>query len=152
MVGKIKATRRLRALKFSKAILAGKTQAQAAIAAGCPPKSSESTGSQLASSPDVQAILNASLDKAGATIEKSAQVIARAHDADTVKLFSHRGKVVDTKVLVDHPTRLHAAELNYRVRKVLTTNHSEETSGSVVNLVALVAVIKQAAAERGLPL
>ena len=146
-----KASRKIRVVKFAKAILAGKKQKDAAIDAGCSPKSAESQGSQLASSPDVQAILNRALDKAGATIDASALVIAKAHKAKTVKHFAYLGRVVDTRSTEDAPTQLHAAELNLRARKILVPKPQDDGGQSTVNLIALVAVIKQASEQRGLP-
>ena len=143
--------RKVRAVKFSKAILDGKTQRDAAIEAGYSPKSAESSGSQMAKSPDVQEILNRALDKAGATIDSSARVIAEAQRAKTVKHFAFMGKVKESKTHIDHPTRLHAAELNYRSRKLLAPKPQDDSGQSTVNLIALVAVIKQASEQRGLP-
>ena len=143
--------RKVRAVKFSKAILDGKTQRDAAIAAGYSPKSAESAGSQMAKAPDVQAILNSALDKAGATIDASALVIAKAHKAKTVKHFAYLGRVVDTRSNDDAPTQLHAAELNLRARKILVPKPQDDSGQSTVNLIALVAVIKQASEQRGLP-
>lgn len=145
------ASKKIRLVKFSKALIAGKTQKEAAIEAGYSAKSADSFGSQLAKTPEVQAIVNRALDKAGATVDASARVIAEAHDAKTIKHFSYMGRVLQSKTEVDHPTRLHAAELNYKARKVLAPTASDGDPGQTVNLIALVAVIKQASEQRGLP-
>ena len=153
MAGQVKLSRKTRAIKFSKAILQGKTQVQAAIEAGYSAKSADSKGSQLAKSPDIQAIVNSALDKAGATLQASAEVIARNHKAKKVQFFAHQGVVISAKATDDGPTQLHAAELNLRARKVLSpVSHEDQDPRSIVNLVALVAVVKQAAQQRGLPI
>lgn len=89
--------------------------------------------------PKVINALAAAFDKAGATIDASARVVAEAHHA---KL---------SKKKPDHVTRLKAAELNLRARRLLTPRE-EQASVPAVNIAALVAVVKAEAEKRGLPL
>lgn len=56
------------------------------------------------------------LDKAGATVEKAARVISEAMDAMETKFFSFEGRVCDERDVVDHGTRLGAAQLNLKAR------------------------------------
>lgn len=66
--------------------------------------------------PVVRALLASYLDEAGATLEKSAKVVARAMDAKEKKFFAFEGRVVDEREVEDHATQLKAAELNLRAR------------------------------------
>ncbi len=66
--------------------------------------------------PQVRGYLTDALEKAGATIESAAQVIADAQKAEKVTYFQHEGSVTDQRSDVDHKTRLHAAELQLKAR------------------------------------
>jgi len=86
--------------------------------------------------PQVRVYMAGFLDEAGATCQESARVVAEAHNANEVKVFNNKGVVVKvgkdgqtelrgggviySKPLVDHQTRLRAAELNVRVRGLMT--------------------------------
>ncbi len=66
--------------------------------------------------PQVRGYLTDALEKAGATIDAAAKVIAEAQVAEKVTYFQHEGVVTDQRSDVDHKTRLHAAELNLKAR------------------------------------
>lgn len=66
--------------------------------------------------PAVRVYMESYLDKAGATREESARVIADAHKAVETKIFAFEGHITDEKVLIDHGTRLDAAKLNLQIR------------------------------------
>lgn len=66
--------------------------------------------------PQVRGYLTAALDKAGATIERSAQVIAEAMLAEQKTYTSFEGQIRDERSDPDHRTRLKASELNLRAR------------------------------------
>lgn len=66
--------------------------------------------------PVVKSHVVAELDRAGATLGATAKVIAEAHEAKEIKFFSYEGVVRDQREVVDHSTRLRAAELNLEVR------------------------------------
>lgn len=70
----------------------------------------------IANQPNVKAHLASYLDRAGASLEKSAEVIADAHNATEKKFFAFEGRVVDEREVVDHDTRLAAAKLNLQAR------------------------------------
>lgn len=103
--------------------------------------------------PHVAAALDAALDEAGATVKASAQVIAAGHKASTVKVFNdkHDG-IVYAMPLVDHPTRMKAAELNLRARRLIGSGPEEGGGNQTVNLFAVLSVVKDARNDRGLPL
>lgn len=69
--------------------------------------------------PHVKVHIESMLDAAGATVRKSAEVIAHAHKAMDTKLVTHKGVLTKAVSLVDHQTRLRAAELNLEVRGYL---------------------------------
>ena len=66
--------------------------------------------------PNMQGYLAKYLDDAGATLESAARVIAEAENAMATKFFAHEGQIIDREDVVDHPTRLAAAELNLKAR------------------------------------
>jgi hypothetical protein len=103
--------------------------------------------------PHVAAALEAALDEAGATVKASAQVIAAGHKASTVKVFNDKKKgLVYATPLVDHPTRMKAAELSLRARRLIGSGPEEGGGNQTVNLFAVLSVVRQASGERGLPL
>lgn len=66
---------------------------------------------RILSKPHVRMMLVNALDKAGATLEASAKVIAEAHEATETKVFhSEKDGVVYSEPLVDHRTRIKAAD------------------------------------------
>lgn len=69
--------------------------------------------------PQMQGYLSTYLDEAGATMEKSAKVIAGAHEAMDIRLTKD-GDVVE--VGPDHKIRLDAATLNLKARGELKEN------------------------------
>lgn len=109
-----------------KGIAAGKTNRQAALDAGygggVNPESASAQASQALNKPNVMSALEAALDRAGATLEKSAEVIAKAHAAEKT-VVTKLGDVVE--IGPDHATRLRAAELNGKFRKLLTSGPEE---------------------------
>lgn len=78
--------------------------------------SKETARAALKGNTSLRAHLASYLDGAGATLEKSAQVISEAMDATEAKFFSFEGKVCDERHVVDHGTRLAAAKLNLEAR------------------------------------
>lgn len=115
-------------------VASGKTGRQAAKDAGYTgsPETLSVTASQELKNPNVVRAMDAALDKAGASLDKSAQVIAAAHKATTVKVFNdpERGITYATP-LVDHNTRMKAAELNMKARGLMQSN---EGSGQVMGI------------------
>ena len=86
--------------------------------------------------PQVRGYLADALDKAGATIEASAKVIADAHVAEKKTYFQHEGQVTDERSDIDHKVRLQASELNLKARGQLrdqeTTNIFMELSDEML--------------------
>lgn len=133
-----------------KGLAKGKTMTRAAVEAGYgrTPEAARVSAAKMLRKPTVSAALEAALDKAGATLEKSAQVIAEAHAAQDLKAAQVVGKKVP-----DHPTRLKAAELNFKARRLVGAAGEEGAgTGAAINLVAVLQIVKQSAKERGLPL
>mgnify|MGYP001570175297 CR=1 FL=1 len=106
----------VRQRKIVEGVIAGKSGRQ--IGRELSPHQAPSTSSPVISKeirkPLVAKAINDALDKAGATITKSARVIAEAHDAK------------DDNEQPDHKVRLSAAELNGRFRKLLSNKHDDE--------------------------
>ena len=136
--------------KLIRGLIAGKTAQQSALEAGYGKGvNKQAAGVQACKElkkPEVQAMLLKALDKAGATIEKSAKVLADAHDANEVKVFNSDTGIEYSKPLVDHVTRLKAAELNGRFRGLLSNKNDERDSP----LVSIGFFMMKGAAERGL--
>jgi len=77
---------------------------------------------------DMAKMMDRALDRAGATIDRSAKVIAEAHDA-------FKGSSTNDPAAVpipDHKTRLRAAELNGKFRGLLKSN--EDMGGQVMGI------------------
>ena len=132
----------VRKSRFAKEVLAGKTFKQAAVDAGYKASRSEETGSELAKTPEVKAILEKALDKAGVTVEKTARVVAKALDATKWVGEEESAHEVD-----DHPTQLKAVELSWRARRILGTDGAVGTTNVQINFVDLLA---QQAQQRGM--
>ena len=79
--------------------------------------------------PQVKMYMSTWLDAAGADLKASAKVIADAHQADKITHYAFRGVVGDSKVDVDHVTRLEAARLNMQAHGVL-----DEARGAGLNI------------------
>lgn len=79
-----------------------------------------SPGAQKAlASKAVRSAIELALDAAGADLASAAKVVAQAQQANETKFYAFEGRVVDKRVVVDHPTRLAAAKLNLEARKVV---------------------------------
>ncbi len=90
---------------------------QSAIAAGYSQRSAAETAYEILRNPKVVREIEHILDQAGATREKSAKVIKEALDATVTRVFCPgEGELVYAKPLVDHQTRLKAAEMNHKLR------------------------------------
>jgi len=98
------------------------------------------TGSQTLKLPHVQAAVQEALDKAGATIDASAKVIADAHKANTEGKFG--------KTLPDHDTLLKAVEANRKWRNIGT----QDGSGINGDKLSIAILIMQEREKRGLPI
>lgn len=121
--------------KLVKGLAEGKTMTQAALDAGLggTPNSARNAGSRALQNGAVAGALEAALDRAGASLDKSAQVIAAAHKATTVKVFNDpENGITYATPLVDHNTRMKAAELNLKARGVLHSN--DDASGQVLGV------------------
>jgi len=121
--------------KLVNGVVMGKTARQAALDAGF--KGTDGSVSAMASrelkNVKVAAAIEAALDRAGASLDESARVIAEAHRAKTVKSF----KTVDDRIIyaeptVDHNARMKAAELNGKFRGLLKSN--EDMGGQVMGI------------------
>lgn len=125
--------------KLIKGIVRGKTQTQAALEAGygATPASACSTASEVLRRPNVQRALEAALDKAGATLDKSAEVVAAAMDAT---------KKDGDNDAPDHAIRLKAAELSGRWRGI----HNQEEPGLHGDRISLAVLILNERERRGL--
>src|SRR3990167_3026302 len=102
--------KRIKLAKFSQAVLAGNTQKKAALIAGVKDSPSiDVTASKMIREPQVIRAIDAALNRAGASLDKSARVIAEAHGANIVKVFNDNGEMTYSKPLADHVTRMKAA-------------------------------------------
>lgn len=117
-------------LKLVSGIANGKTATQAALDAGYGRGVNAASAGVQASrelkNPNVLNALEQALDKAGATLEESARVIADALHAEN---FMAVGKQL--RAIPDHMTRLKAAELALKARGLLGSKSAGE-SGQVI--------------------
>lgn len=99
--------------KLVNGIAEGKSTLDAAIAAGYKGKKEtlRVNAYKMLKNPRIRKALDEALDEAGATIDKSAKVIAEAHKANDNEFINKP----------DHPVRLKAAEMNLRARRLIGT-------------------------------
>lgn len=145
----------LKEAKLVKGIAAGKTVKQAAIDArisrSTHPETARVAAYEILRRPHVAAALDKALDEAGATIKATAQTVAAALKAEKITPVTFMGAVTDEHRQPDHTTRLKGVEMSWRARRLIGNGPEENGAGSV-NLYGVLAVIKQASSDRGLPL
>lgn len=92
-------------------------QTKAAIAAGYSPRRAKQTGHETVTNRDVRTEIERILDEVGITGKMVAEVLRGGLKAKTTRVFCPTGgTVVYSKDLVDHPTRLRAAEIAFKLR------------------------------------
>ena len=125
--------KRLKLAKFAKALIGGKNHREAALAAGYKGSGISVRATALSKEPEVIRALDAALDRAGASLDKTARVIAEAHRANTVKVFNDpENGITYSDPLIDHNTRMKAAELNLKARGLLQSH--DDGSGQVIGV------------------
>ena len=142
-IGKDKLTPRQ--LKLIRGVVAGKTIKVAALDAGYggSDESARVRASIDLHKDSVSLALHRALDRAGATLDKTAKVVADAMDAgrNAVDKF---GEIVDLGP--DHKTRLAAAELGGRFRHLLAPKVEDSGTAMAIGFFLL-----KGRQERGLP-
>ena len=119
---------------------------EAGFGKGVNANSAAAQASTVLRHPNVKAALDAALDRAGVSLDKSAGVIAAAHRAETIKIFkTEDDKLIYSEPLVDHVTRLRAAEFNLKARGLM---RSDEAPASAT--IGLGLFILKGLQERGL--
>ena len=111
----------LKQSKLVNGVADGKTIQQSAIDAGYSddPRSASNIGSRELKKPHVSNALEERLDRAGASLADSANVIGQAHKA------TGRNQV-------DHITRLKAAEINLKVRRLIGQSDSPNVQNNFI--------------------
>lgn len=100
---------------------------RSAAASGYSPLRAKQTGHELVTNRDVRAEVERTLREAGATREKAARVLTEAMDANNVRVFCPgEGELVYSDPLVDHPTRLKAAEMTHKLLGDFPTQSEQE--------------------------
>lgn len=138
--------------KLVRGIVEGKSVKDAAVEAGISkggPETARVAAYDILQRPHVAAALDKALDEAGASIKDSAKVIGDAHSAFKVGLSKFGAPIV---IGEDHPTRMKAAELNLRARRLIGSGPEEGGGNQTVNLFAVLSVVRDARNDRGLPL
>ena len=99
-----------------------------AIAVGYSEKSAQVIASENLSKPMIQSEMASVMDAAGATREQAGRVVHEGMDAHETKVFLNKksGRLVYSKLLVDHGNRLRAAELRARLVGDMPTNRTVE--------------------------
>lgn len=136
--------------QFGLSRLRGNSKRDAAKELGYPASTADYHGQRLSKLPEVKGMLKNALDKAGATIARSAKVIFDAHKAKTTKLFADKGIVKSRVDLIDHGKRLEAAELNLRARELIGSK--QEAVSQTINFLVLADQVIAARVKRGLPI
>lgn len=116
--------------RYALELAKGKTQREAARAIGI----SKNTASVWSQEKDVSSEVSRILDRAGATVERSARAIAEAHDAKKKVSINF-----ETHEVVDHRTRLDAAELNLKARRILGNNEAPPVQSPTAVILAVIA-------------
>ncbi len=119
----------------------GQTMQAAALAAGYgnTPEAARTQGHKVIRSDTVRSALELALDAAGATIQKSAEVVAAAMDATStkmVKVVGRAGKMVPIDG-PDHYARLKAADLGCKWRGIGQQSDTE-IHGTKISLAILI--------------
>ena len=107
------------------------------------------TVNKILALPQVNEYLLQEMQKAGLTLQEGLGAIRDGLKAKKVQFFQKDGVVTDERVVVDHATRLHAAELDVKLHGFLQpqiTNIPSQT-----NIAQIVVAIKEERARRGLP-
>ncbi len=98
--------------------------------------------------PQVNEYLAQEMTAAGLTLRKGLEAIKDGLEAKKVQYFQKDGEVTDERVVVDHTTRLHAAELDVKLHGFL---QPQVIAPSQTNIAQIVVAIKEERARRGLP-
>ncbi len=96
--------------------LAFGNQTKAAEAAGYSPARARQTGHRLATKGDIRTEIERIMDEAGVTRKMVAQVLRGGLEAGITRVFCQDGEVIYSESLIDHPTRLRAAEIASKLR------------------------------------
>jgi len=100
---------------------------KSAIAAGYSERSAGQIGHEILKKPEIQREIERVLYESGATRELIGQVLKEGMNAHITRVFSPKdGELVYSKPLVDHPTRIKAAEVTGRLLGDFPTTHSIE--------------------------
>lgn len=82
----------------------------------------QSTVAKALVNPKVRTYMSPYLDRAGATLEKAAEVVAGAHSAEKETPVTWEGEITDTHKQPDHKVRLEAAKLSMQAHGVLAAD------------------------------
>lgn len=99
--------------------------------------------------PQVNEYLAHEMAAAGLTLRAGLVRIKEGLNAEEIKFFQKDGIVTDQRVVVDHATRLHAAELDVKLHGFLQQQITQIPSQT--NIAQIVVAIKEERARRGLP-
>lgn len=99
--------------------------------------------------PQVNEYLAAEMTKAGLNLQKGLVAIRDGLSANKTQFFQKDGVVTDEREVIDHTTRLHAAELDLRLHGLLQPQQIQPQQQ--VNIASIVIAIKNERAKRGLP-
>ena len=92
-------------------------QTKAAEAAGYSPRRAKQAGHEAVTNRDVRSEIERIMDEAGITGKMLAQVLRGGLQAKITRVFCPKdGELVYSEPLEDHPTRLRAAEIGFKLR------------------------------------
>ena len=125
-------------------------QTKAAEAAGYSPRRAKQAGHEAVTNRDVRSEIERIMDEAGVTRKMVAQVLRGGLNAKITRVFCPTGgTLVYSKGMVDHPTRLRAAEIAFKLRGDFPATKTTVDVQGLGNLgIEIIAEARKRASER----
>lgn len=142
----------VRQRKLIRGLVDGKTITQAGLDAGYGRGVNRTSAASCASSelkkPLIAAALEAALRRQGMTVDDSVKAVKDAHGAEKTEVSGHPATGLTERKVPDHKVRLAAAEMNFRLNRLLDKEPAD--SANQVNISAVIIAIREARIARGL--
>lgn len=133
-------------------VVEGKSITQAGLDAGYGRGVNRSSAAAAASvelkKPLVATALEAALRRQGLTVDDSVKAVKDAHGASKTEVSGHPATGLKERQVPDHKVRLAAAEMNFRLNRLLDKEPAE--AAPQMNVSAIIIAIREARAARGL--
>ena len=124
-------------------------QTKAAELAGYSPRRAKQAGHETVTNRDVRSEIERIMDEAGVTRKMVAQVLKGGLEAGITRVFCQEGEVIYSEPLIDHPTRLRAAEIASKLRGDFPATKTTVDVQGLGNLgIEIIAEARKRASER----